>query len=56
MVHRNELSLGEIIATLYQEYLEFYGDEDIASVATAASVNQLLMDSVEPEVAEVEAA
>lgn len=36
-------SLGELINLFYGEYLEMYGDRDIASVAAAASVNDLLV-------------
>jgi len=53
---RSEMTLGELISFFYQEYLEAYGDEDLASVAAAASVNQLLMEQNEPEVRESEAA
>lgn len=35
-------TLGELITTLYAHFLEEYGDEDLASVATAAVVNDLL--------------
>ena len=51
-----ELPLGEIIAQLYEEFLDAYGNEDLASVATAASVIRLLADAVEPERLEADAA
>ena len=35
-------SLGELISALYEEYMELYGDEDLASVATAATINELI--------------
>lgn len=35
-------SLGELMTTLYEEFLALYGDEDIASVATAIAINDLL--------------
>lgn len=37
------LALGELITAFYEEYLALYGDEDLASVAAAASVNKLLL-------------
>jgi len=51
-----ELPLGEIIACLYAEYLEAYGDQDLASVATAATVNRLLAEEAQPERVEADAA
>lgn len=39
------LALGELISAFYDEYLALYGgDEDLASVAAAASVNKLIGD------------
>ena len=35
-------SIGELISTLYDNFLELYGDEGLASVATAAVINDLL--------------
>lgn len=35
-------TLGDIISTLYAQFLAQYGDEELASVATAAVVNDLL--------------
>jgi hypothetical protein len=35
-------SLGELIQQVYAEFLARYGDEELASVATAAVVNDLL--------------
>lgn len=40
---RHEVTLGELITLFYEEYLERYGDEELASVATAASINELLI-------------
>lgn len=36
------LPLGEVMVSLYEELLELYGDPDIASVAAAAMVNDML--------------
>lgn len=35
-------TLGDLITTIYEEFLILYGDEDQASVATAAAVNEIL--------------
>lgn len=37
-------TLGELISLFYDEYLTLYGDKDLASVAAAASVNELLIE------------
>ena len=34
--------LGELISMFYEEFLAKYGDEELASVATAAVINDLL--------------
>ena len=38
-------TLGELIHTLYEEYLAAYGDAELASIATAATVNDMLLDA-----------
>jgi hypothetical protein len=38
-------SLGDLISVLYEEFLAVYGDPDIASVATAATINDMLAES-----------
>lgn len=35
-------SLGELIAQVYEELLALYGDPDIASVATASIINDMM--------------
>ena len=35
-------NLGELISLFYDEYLALYGDPDVASVAAAATINDLL--------------
>jgi hypothetical protein len=35
-------NLGELISTIYEQFLVQYGDEELASVATAAVINDLL--------------
>ena len=39
-----DTTLGELISVFYEEFMEIYGDEDIASVAAAAVINDLLSD------------
>ena len=34
--------LGELISTLYEQFLAMYGDEELASIATASAVNEIL--------------
>lgn len=38
------VSLADLISVLYDEYFAIYGDEDIASVAAAATVNDILAE------------
>jgi len=37
-----QTDIGEFISLFYAQFLELYGDEDIASVATAAVINDML--------------
>ena len=37
-------TLGQLITRLYDAYVEVCDDEDLASVATASSVNRMLAD------------
>jgi hypothetical protein len=37
-----ETTLGELVAAVYETLLEEYGDPELASVATAAIVNDML--------------
>ncbi len=41
---QNPIPLGELITLFYEEFLSMYGDEELASVATANAVNDLLME------------
>ncbi|MFT7518659.1 MAG: hypothetical protein ACI9MC_000791 [Kiritimatiellia bacterium] len=41
-----QISLGDLINVLYEEYLEVYGDEDLASVAAAATINDMIANQV----------
>ena len=38
----NQTTIGELINTVYESFMEMYGDEELASVATAAVINDLL--------------
>ncbi len=52
-----KLNLGDLINLFYEEYLALYGDEDIASVAAAATINDILSDrAASAETAQDEAA
>lgn len=41
---RPELLLGEMIQLFYQQYLALYHDEELASVAAAHTINQILQE------------
>ena len=41
---KNPESLEEYIMLFYNKYLALYGDEELASVAAAASINEILGD------------
>ncbi|MBW1880936.1 MAG: hypothetical protein JRJ84_21485 [Deltaproteobacteria bacterium] len=38
----DQTTLGELISLFYREYLNLYGDSEVASVAAAATINKLL--------------
>jgi hypothetical protein len=38
----NATTLGELITVLYDEFMALYGDEELASVAVAATIEDLL--------------
>lgn len=44
MTSTNQVSLGELITMFYDEYMSIYGDEELASIATAASINDILAE------------
>lgn len=44
-----QTTIGELISTLYTSFLEMYGDEELASVAAAAVINDLLTAPVANE-------
>ncbi len=55
-MRHDHLDLGSLISALYEEFLEIYGDEDIAAVATAATVQDLLAEAAMADEAQGEAA
>jgi len=40
--HTEASSLGDLIALFYEQFLSLYRDEDLAAVAAAAVINELL--------------
>lgn len=42
MAKKTQTTLGDLISVLYDEFLAVYGDEDMAAVAVAATVNDWL--------------
>ena len=44
-------NLGDLISMFFNQFMELYGDEELASVAAAAVINDLLTEPVEEEVA-----
>ena len=43
----NTVNLSDLITLFYDEYLALYGDEELASVAAAATINDILADRTE---------
>lgn len=37
-----DTNLGDLISMFYDEFVAMYGDEELASVATAAAINDIL--------------
>ncbi len=44
---RTNTTLGDLITALYDEFMAIYQDEQLASVAVAATINDLLLESSE---------
>ncbi len=38
------VNLGDLITLFYDEYMALYGDEEMASAAAAATINDILAD------------
>ena len=64
MKNRNQLktttNVGDLISLFYEEYLGLYGDQELASLAAAATVNEILTEQeclhAKPAISLVEAA
>ncbi len=39
-------TLGDLVLRIYEEYLDVYGDKEIAELATSVTVNEMLLESV----------
>jgi len=44
-----DTNLGDLITMFYDEYLALYGDPELASVAAAATINDMLNDAMTAE-------
>lgn len=51
MTQTSNTTIGDLISMFYSEFMEMYGDEELASVATAAVINDLLSESAADEIA-----
>ena len=49
----NLVSLADLITLLYDEYLLLYKNEELASVAAATTINDILADRAEEAVTDV---
>jgi len=39
------VTLGDLVTLFYEEFLALYGDEDLAALAAAATINDLMAQS-----------
>jgi len=39
-----KVSLGDLVAVFYEEFLALYGDEEMAAVAAAGAINELMAE------------
>ena len=46
MTQFTQTSLGELISTIYEEFYDLYNDHDLASVATASLINDMLSEEL----------
>jgi hypothetical protein len=44
MTRTTQTTLGDLISLFYEEFMELYGDPELASVAAAAVINDLLSE------------
>lgn len=47
---KRQTDIGELISIFYSQFLELYGDAELASVATATVINDMLAASASPSV------
>jgi hypothetical protein len=40
-----DTTLGDLISLFYEEFIEVYGDPELAAVATAAVINDMLAET-----------
>lgn len=45
-----QTTLGDLISAFYDEFLQVYGDEELASIAAATVINEMLQSATEEEV------
>jgi hypothetical protein len=50
---KRQTDIGELISIFYSQFLELYGDAELASVATATVINDMLAASASPSVPQV---
>ena len=44
MTHTIHTDLGELISLFFEEFMKLYGDRELAAVATAAAIQELLIE------------
>lgn len=49
MTQTTTVSLADLITTIYDEYLALYGDKELASVAAAATINDILAERAQAQ-------
>ena len=47
-MQHHQTDIGELIASFFQQFMDVYEDEQIAAVATAAAINDLLSQRAVP--------
>lgn len=47
-MQKHQTDIGELIASFFQQFMDVYEDEQIAAVATAAAINDLLSQQAVP--------
>ena len=49
MTQTTTVSLADLNTTIYDEYLALYGDKELASVAAAATINDILAERAQSQ-------